>query len=129
MDDGERARARDGPVGVLHGRVDGGWRNSGDAFGRWGVSSGEAPRMADDRRMAWARSPGCYAGNDGDEHGASRDSTAGARRGYGCRGAARASSGCSGVDSGEWRTVVCRRGVRGNGASSGWLGERSGSNL
>jgi hypothetical protein len=28
----------DGPVGVLRGRVDGGWRNSGD----------EAPRMADE---------------------------------------------------------------------------------
>jgi hypothetical protein len=44
-------RGADGPVGVLHGRVDGGRRNSG-----------EAPRMANDegerterRERAWGR--------------------------------------------------------------------------
>jgi hypothetical protein len=49
----------DGPVGVLRDRVDDGRRNTDDAFGRWGVSFSEAPRMADDRRTAWTRSSGC----------------------------------------------------------------------
>jgi hypothetical protein len=38
------ALGADGPVGVLRDRVDDGWRNSGDAFGRRGENSGEAPR-------------------------------------------------------------------------------------
>jgi hypothetical protein len=42
------ALGADGPVGVLRGRVDGGRRNSDDAFGWRGVNSGEAARMADD---------------------------------------------------------------------------------
>jgi hypothetical protein len=88
------ALGADGPVGVLRDRIDDGRRNSGDAFGRRGANSGEAPRMADDRRTAWARSPGC----------------------------------CAGKFRARWRrlrrTMVRRRGERGNGASSGWLGER-----
>jgi hypothetical protein len=92
---------------VLRGRVDGRRCNSGDAFGRRSANSSEAPRMSNDderrghgrRGAAWASSDASNNGNGHDgrlrgraRNDASRGSTAGAWRGCGCRGAARASS-------------------------------------